>query len=310
MDLAEGNNRGAREPEQAGVCASDFLRIQHAKKSLCCLLAASGASLAVADPPPPPLLFHKPRFSPLGHMLTVHWAAVGEYCHPAWGLEVPTKASLLSLLCPLAHPSVISLPGCCLSLPIARTSWRAGAGLRPGSSAPVFAGSVNEGGHSCSVSCSRVHEVEITGWGSGTLSPSLSLLSLSLSLSHTHTHTHTLTCAQHSSFHDNACVKCSSHLPKIGGKSPSSPVGSRGLVTRTDTDAMRRTCKQAELQRTKQVGVGDGATSLAQRTLSPNAARPYCPWLLQTRLIIWELYSGAFCWPLILQTGSGSSGLA
>lgn len=115
--------------------------------------------------------------------------------------------------------------------------------------------------------------MEVTGWGGCYPNP--------------HSHTCLQGAPVSMAMHAQKCHRSGSHLPKTGGKSPSSPVSPRGLVTRTDTGATRRARRQAELQRTKQVEVGDGATSLAQRTLKPSVARPQCPRLPHTRLVIW-----------------------
>lgn len=116
-------------------------------RSLRCLSAASGAHLAVAGTPPHRLLFLKPRFSHLGHpTLTLHQLPS---CLGSGGAH-QSLSSFPAL--PLGPSLSHCLPGRCSSLPIARTSWRAVAGLRPGSLVPVGAWSVNEGGRNCGAS--------------------------------------------------------------------------------------------------------------------------------------------------------------
>lgn len=109
------------------------------------------------------------------------------------------------------------------------------------------------------------------------------------------------------SCHGNACLKVSQKqqpAPQVRRKVTLFPSGLQGLVTKTDTGTMRRTSRETDLQRMKQVEVEDGAASPAQRILTPAGceAGPHCPWLLPTRLVIWQVHSGAFCLPLILQT--------
>lgn len=67
-------------------------------------------------------------------------------------------------------------------------------------------------------------------------------------------------------------VRSSSHLPKIGGKSPSSPVGSRGLVTRTDTHHEDMHTGQTAKDKAG-LGVEDGTTSPTRRMATLSGER-------------------------------------